>query len=63
MSEGKSGKEMIKNKLCIFHKDCADGFGAALAIRTLLDKGDFEYYASHYGDPIPDVKGKDVYIV
>jgi uncharacterized protein len=48
--------------LCIYHADCADGFGAALVVYSL--HGDLcEYIPAHYGDSPPDVTGKDVIIV
>ena len=51
--------------ICIFHKSCADGFGAALAVKHFFDlKGlKCEFLAAHYGDAAPDVKGKNVIIV
>lgn len=53
--------------LCIYHKNCADGFGAALSVKRFLDRDkqgeDQEYLAAHYGDEAPDVTGKHVYIV
>ena len=51
--------------LCIYHKSCADGFGAALAVKLYFDKidQDGEFIPAHYGDTPPDVKGKNVYIV
>ena len=51
--------------ICIYHKNCADGFGAALAFKRWADlKGiDPEFVAAHYGDEVPDVNGKDVTIV
>jgi len=53
--------------LCIYHKSCPDGFGAALAVKVFLDRehaGDKqEWLAAHHDDDAPDVKGKRVYIV
>jgi len=53
------------NNLCIYHKKCADGFGAALAVKLYFDSIDqtCEFIPAHYGDTPPDVKGKSVYIV
>lgn len=53
------------NFLCIYHKDCADGFGAALAVKQYCDSlgCPCEFFAAQYGDPAPDVSGKDVLIV
>ena len=53
------------NNLCIYHKNCADGFGAALAVKTYFDEMDqgCEFIAAHYDNDAPDVSGKNVYIV
>lgn len=48
--------------LVIYHAGCTDGFGAAWAAWKLL--GDrAEYYAAKYGEPPPDVTGKNVIVV
>lgn len=50
--------------LCIYHKNCADGLGAALAIYTCPEFGaETEFRSAQYGDPAPDVTGRDVVIV
>ena len=49
--------------LCIYHGNCADGFGAAWAVRHALGDRDVEFHAGVYGNPPPDVKGRDVVIV
>lgn len=54
--------------LCIYHKDCADGFGSAMAVKSHWDisevaQEDQEFISAHYGDIPPDVKGKVVLIV
>lgn len=41
--------------ICIYHGNCADGFGAAWAVRKAL--GDIEFYAGKYQEPPPDVTG------
>ncbi len=52
---------MIKKPLCIYHFPCADGFGSAFA--TWLKHGhDFDYHPANYGEPIPDVDDRKVYI-
>ncbi|WP_421547848.1 phosphohydrolase [Pseudomonas sp. QD4] len=48
--------------LCIYHGNCADGFGAAWVVRKALGP-DVEFHAAHYGDPAPDATGKNVIIV
>lgn len=47
--------------ICIYHGNCADGFGAAWAVRKAL--GDIEFYAGKYQESPPDVAGKDVIMV
>ena len=49
------------NILCIYHGNCADGFGAAWAVREKL--GDIEFYPGIYGEDPPDVSGKRVIMV
>lgn len=54
--------------LCIYHKNCTDGFAAALAVKTKMDQEnidqeDREFLPAHYGDEAPDVHGKNVIIV
>jgi Exopolyphosphatase-related proteins len=48
--------------LCIYHGNCADGFGAAWVVRKAL--GDFaEFHAGVYQNPPPDVIGQHVLLV
>ena len=47
--------------LCIYHGNCADGFGAAWAVRAALK--DVEFFTGHYGDDPPDVTGRHVIMV
>ncbi len=48
--------------LVIYHASCTDGFGAAFSAWKLL--GDrATYHAARYGEPPPDVSGKNVLIV
>jgi hypothetical protein len=48
--------------LVIYHGNCTDGFGAAYAAWKLL--GDrAEYHAAKYGEPPPDVSGKNVVVL
>jgi len=53
------------NFLCIYHKDCADGFGAALAVKQFCDQQGYpcEFVPAQHGDTPPDVSGKHVLIV
>lgn len=49
-------------KLCIYHSNCNDGFGAAWAAWKAL--GDScEYLPAQYGDTPPDVTGREVFIL
>lgn len=47
--------------MCIYHGNCADGFGAAWVVRKAL--GEIEFYGAKHQEPPPDVTGKDVVIV
>lgn len=48
--------------MCIYHGNCADGFGAAWVVRKALGP-DVEFHSAYYGEPAPDVTGKNVIIV
>lgn len=48
--------------LCIYHGNCADGFGAAWVVRRALG-ADVEFHAGVYQTPPPDVTGRDVIMV
>lgn len=47
--------------LCIYHGNCADGFGAAWVVRKAL--GDVDFHAGVYQNPPPDVSERDVILV
>jgi oligoribonuclease NrnB/cAMP/cGMP phosphodiesterase (DHH superfamily) len=47
--------------LCIYHGNCADGFGAAWVVRRAL--GDVDFHAGVYQEPPPDVTNRDVLLV
>ncbi|HMZ57121.1 MAG TPA: phosphohydrolase [Accumulibacter sp.] len=47
--------------VCIYHGNCADGFGAAWVVRKAI--GEIEFHPGTYGQPPPDVTGKDVVMV
>lgn len=53
--------------ICIYHGNCADGFGAAWAVRRAFHlKGELdqmEFYPGVYQQEPPDVAGKDVVMV
>lgn len=46
--------------LCIYHGNCADGFGAAWAIRKAFGPGGVDFHAGVYQDPPPNVAGRNV---
>jgi oligoribonuclease NrnB/cAMP/cGMP phosphodiesterase (DHH superfamily) len=53
--------------LCIYHGNCADGFGAAWVVRKFFGenepKKEIEFMAGVYQTPPPDVTGLDVIMV
>jgi len=49
-------------KLCIYHGNCADGFGSAWVVRKALGD-DVEFHAGVYQNEPPDCTGRDVYLV
>lgn len=51
------------NPLCIYHANCADGFGAAVAVRMGLGKGKVDFHAGIYQQPLPDVRDRQVILV
>lgn len=53
---------MTTPTICIYHGNCVDGFGAAWVVRKALGP-DVEFHSAHYGEPAPDVTGKNVIIV
>lgn len=48
--------------LCIYHGNCADGFGAAWVVWKHFG-GKVDFHAGVYQDPPPDVTGRDVIMV
>ena len=48
--------------LCIYHGNCADGFGAAWVVRKALGD-DVEFFPGVYQSEPPDVTGRDVVMV
>src|SRR3990167_6946481 len=52
----------MSDKLCIYHGNCADGFGAAWAVRQALCNS-VDFHAGVYQEPPPDVVGRDVILV
>ena len=52
----------MKKPLCIYHGNCADGFGAAWVFETQADR-EFDFHAGVYQDAPPECAGRDVYLV
>jgi len=53
----------MSKKLCIYHGNCADGFTAAWVVKEKFGKENVDFHAAIYGEPAPDVIGRDVIIV
>lgn len=51
----------MNRPLCIYHKNCADGFTAAWIVKRSI--GDIDLFPANYGDDPPPVAGRDVVIV
>lgn len=49
--------------LCIYHGNCADGFGAAWAVRHHFGAEGVEFQVGIYGEDPPETAGRDVVIV
>lgn len=49
--------------LCIYHGNCADGFGAAWVVRKRFGDGNVEFHAGVYQESPPDVTDRDVVMV
>lgn len=51
--------------LCVYHSNCADGFGAAWVVREWARQHnvEVEFHPGVYGNPPPDVAGRDMVIV
>lgn len=51
------------NTLCIYHGNCADGFGAAWVVRKALGADRVDFHAGVYQNAPPDVTGREVIMV
>lgn len=49
--------------LCIYHHNCADGFAGAWVIRKFYGEENVEFFDGVYGQPAPDVTGRNVILV
>jgi oligoribonuclease NrnB/cAMP/cGMP phosphodiesterase (DHH superfamily) len=52
----------MSKPLVIFHSNCADGFSSAWVFWRIF-KDEYEYYPGTYQGVVPDVLGRDVYLV
>jgi uncharacterized protein len=57
-----SANKRKTTKLCIYHSNCLDGFGAAWAVRHSLGD-DIEFHKGVHQQAPPDVSGLDVFLV
>lgn len=53
---------MSDKPLCIYHGNCADGFGAAWVVRSYF-KGEVDFHPGFYGQEPPDVTDRTVIMV
>jgi uncharacterized protein len=53
---------MTNKPLCIYHHNCADGFGAAWVVNKFFS-GNVDFHPGIYGEAPPVCNGRDVYIV
>ena len=54
-------QQVRRPPLCIYHANCADGFGAAWVFRKAFPEA--EFHPGRYGESIPDVAGRIVVLV
>lgn len=52
----------MSNPICIYHGNCADGFGAAWVFKNYADR-EHDFHAGVYQNPPPDCADRDVYLV
>lgn len=56
-------RKLITPTLCIYHANCADGFGAALAVWLRFADSRPEFVQASYGETPPNCSGHDVLLV
>lgn len=61
ISYNEAMQQVRRPPLCVYHANCADGFGAAWVVRKAIPEA--EFHAGRYGDSIPDVAGRTVVLV
>lgn len=49
--------------LCIYHANCADGFGAAWVVRRAFGAVNVDFHPGVYQEPPPDTVGREVLLV
>jgi hypothetical protein len=54
---------MTNKVLCVFHSPCLDGFASAWVVGYRLGFDNVEFVGVKYGDPVPDMTDREVYIV
>jgi hypothetical protein len=53
----------MKTTLCIYHKNCPDGFGAAWVVRRAIGADRVKFFPGVYNEPPPDCTGRHVILV
>lgn len=54
---------MSQKVLCIFHRNCVDGFASAWVLAQHFGFDHVEFVEANYHDPVPDISQREVYIV
>jgi oligoribonuclease NrnB/cAMP/cGMP phosphodiesterase (DHH superfamily) len=49
--------------ICIYHGNCADGYGAAWVVRKAIGDGKVDFHPGVYSEPPPDIEGRSVIMV
>jgi hypothetical protein len=62
MSKQGTTKDLSMKPLCIYHGNCADGFGAAWVVHRYFS-GEVDFHAGVYQSPPPDMRGRKVIFV
>lgn len=55
--------DTAQKPFCIYHANCADGFGAAWVVRKYFGPAGVDFHPGVYNQPPPDVTGRDVIVV
>lgn len=53
----------MEKTLCIYHKDCIDGYAAAWVVGHAIGFENVEFHAASHGTPLPSMAGRIVYMV